>query len=210
MRTALVLILLSASPALAADPTLKPKPVEPGSPICTVDYDPNKPVAVVAHIGEQVNFQFAAGEAIEAGFATDTVNLKREGTPDLLSFKAVANSGPQSIVFRTHTAEGVEHTYPVLWTTLPDSPERETKVASNGPMLAATGKPAAEPHYCLIVRWTYSAEERAKKVAAGRQQYRQAQAQRAEAALQHAAPPTVQNRNYSLRGDARLIPQVTQ
>jgi type IV secretory pathway VirB9-like protein len=211
IRAALVLILLSATPALAADPTLKPKPVEPGSPICTVDYDPNKPVAVVAHIGEQVNFQFAAGETIEAGFATDTANLKREGTPDLLSFKAVANSGPQSIVFRTHTAEGTEHTYPVLWTTLPGSPqERETKVASNGPMLAATGKPATEPHYCLIVRWTYSAEERAKKVAAARQQYRQAQARRAEAALQHAAPPTVQNKNYSLRGDARLIPQVTQ
>lgn len=210
MRLSVVLSLaVLASPALAADPVAKPKPVEQGSAVCTVDYNPNKPTIVAAHLGEQVGFQFGAGEEIEAGFATDTKNLVREGTADLVVFKAKANSGQQSILFRTHTVEGAEHTYPVLWTTLPDAPPpSDTRVASNGPV-ALPAKPQEE-HYCLLVRWTYSAEERAKKAAAWRAQSQQAQSRRVEAALQHAAPPTPQNRSYSLQGDARLIPQVKQ
>jgi hypothetical protein len=173
-----------------------------------VDYDPNKPVAVAAPVGEQVNFQFAQGESIANGgvFSTDTANFKHEGTPDLISFKSTANSGQQSVVFRTINLEGTEHTYPVIWTTMTDTPDRETKVA--GPAMAVPKPP--EQHYCMIVRWTYSAEDRAKKLAIARQQYQQFQGKRAEAALQHAAPPTMQNRNYSLQGDARLIPQVTK
>lgn len=208
MRTAVALFLASTTAAFAADPTVKPKPVEAGSPICTVDYDQNKPVSVAAHVGEQVNFQFGTGEVIEGGFSSDTANLKSVGTPDLLSFKAIANSGPQSIVFRTHTPEGAEHTYSVLWTTLPDEkPAPETKVASNAPIGAPPAK-VTEPHYCLIVRWTYAAEERAKKQEQARARYLQVQSRKAEAALQNAAPPTIQNRNYSLQGDSRLIPQV--
>lgn len=177
--------IVAACPALAWQ---EPKPIADGSPICTVPYNPNDGVRIVAVPGNTVTVELGETRGNLESAASDTATLAQRKSANTMWLKAKGPMPPQPISVRATRQDGKAEIYVLQWSATEDAPQAK----------------------CDLVRFTYpqDAADAARAAAAKRRDdWLAGQAARdlRSASRLPTAASTV-NRSYTLSGAAALIP----